>query len=196
MANSVTSNSKNKASKPACAIPNTKGGRVRRKADASVQPDQVKLEKSCINCGGPLLFVDETRVCAKCNTAETHELAAALHSVTYHPEDSDTQFVECPGASVLDPKTGLVIEGAEFIDHEDGSYEVKILKRQVFPPAHRKRRMVKREAFGKIRRCQACQDYTVRLRRREGVDFCVPSKNHPHRKQLKPVDFISHTERS
>lgn len=197
MSSGVTKQTGKSVSKGAGAIPNGKAGRVRRKsapAENSAQtPEQVS--EVCINCGGPLLFVEETRLCGKCNTAETHEMVAALHSAIYRPEDSETQFVECPGASVLDEKTGQVVEGAVFVDHEDGSYEVKIIKRKVFPPSHRKRRMVKREAFGKIRRCQACQDYTVRLRRKEGVDFCVPSKNHPHRKKLKSVDFISHSER-
>lgn len=184
------------------AVPRGKVGRVRRKggvdseqSPASAQASE-ETSKLCINCGGPLLFVEETRLCGKCNTAATQELAAALHSAVYSPEDSETQFIECHGASVLDEKTGQVIEGVKFIDHPDGSYEVTIIKRQVFPPSHRKRRMVKREAFGKIRRCQACQDYTVRLRRKEGVDFCVPSREHPHRKKLKSVDYISHIERS
>ncbi|MDH4034406.1 MAG: hypothetical protein OEV80_11475, partial [candidate division Zixibacteria bacterium] len=51
---------------------------------------------------------------------------------------------------------------------------------------------IKREALGSIRRCQACQDYTVRMRRKEGADFCIPSSKFPHRKTLKSVHHVSY----
>jgi hypothetical protein len=59
----------------------------------------------------------------------------------------------------------------------------------VYAPTHSRRRRIKAEAFGKIRRCAACQDLTVRLRRREGPDFFIPSSKHPGRKKLKSVTY-------
>ena len=181
-----------------------RGGRVRRRAedgavesgrrDDCARASEKGAGKSdvCVGCGGPLLFVDETRLCPKCNSAASHELTAVLSQTLVIPNGEDRQLIECPGASLYDEVTGRVIEGADFVEHEAGVYEVKLVKHAVFPPGHRRKRMITREAFGKIRRCRFCQDYTVRMRRKEGVDFCVPSRKFPHRKKLKPVDFVSH----
>ncbi|HSG98934.1 MAG TPA: hypothetical protein VLB27_02725 [candidate division Zixibacteria bacterium] len=174
------------------AAPQGKRGRVRRRDEESRQPEAPA--EVCVACGGPLLFLDEVRLCPKCNSAASHELAAALSNTLVIPGDDEQQFIDCPGATLYDERSGLVVEGADFVEHDAGVYEVKLVKRAIFPPGHCRKRVVKREAFGKIRRCQACQDYTVRMRRREGPDFCVPSKKFPHRKKLKPVDFVSHTD--
>ncbi|MFQ5606470.1 MAG: hypothetical protein ACE5GA_00880 [Candidatus Zixiibacteriota bacterium] len=169
---------------------------MRRKSPASKPPVEPQAENSdfCASCGAPLLFLDETRLCGKCNTEETIELSTALSGQVNRPTGEVSQFIECPGATIYDEKTGQVAEGADFIEYDDGSYEAKIVKRPHFPPGHRRRRMVTGDAFGKIRRCQACQDYTVRLRRKEGVDFCIPSSKFPRRTKLKSVDHISHRQ--
>lgn len=174
-------------------VPHGKAGRVRRATAKQEHVETKPVEDVCIGCGGPLLFTDEARLCPKCNTERTHELAAAIASGTiYTPNDEDQRFIECPGSSIYDESTGAVIEGADFIEREQGAYEVRIIKHGIYPPGHRSKRLVSQEQFGKIRRCQACQDYTVRLRRKEGVDFCVPSRKFPHRTKLKSVDIVSH----
>lgn len=176
------------------AAPSNKVGRVRKKLPVTepIEPAPEEQSDFCVACGSPLLFLDETRLCARCNSEETIQLSTALSSIIYRPSDEESQLIECPGATVYDEETGMISEGADFIEHEDGSYETKIIKRPHFPTGHKRRRLVKRSAFGKIRRCQACQDYTVRIRRREGVDFCIPSSKFPRRTKLKSVDHISH----
>ena len=37
----------------------------------------------------------------------------------------------------------------------------------------------------------SCQDYTVRMRRKEGPDFYIPSHKHPNRKKLKSVQHTT-----
>lgn len=197
--------------------PTGKTGRVRKKASAATNTTGAKSDVSdfqasasqhslpqtqsnserqnsdfCEGCGSPLIFLDETKLCGRCNSDQSIELAAALSGQMNIPDGEDQQFIECPGASLYDNATGMVTEGADFIEHENGAYEAKIVKRPHFPPGHLRRRLVPRSAFGRIRRCQACQDYTVRLRRREGVDFCIPSSKFPHRTKLKSVDIVSH----
>ena len=194
------------------SIPKGKAGRVRKKAASGTNASGAKLDVSdtqpdasqtaldvieqnsdfCVGCGSPLIFLDETKLCSRCNSEQTIELAATLSGQMNTPDGEDQQFIECPGASLYDEKTGLVSEGADFIEHENGAYEARIIKRPHFPPGHHRRRLVPRDAFGKIRRCQACQDYTVRLKRKEGVDFCVPSAKFPRRTKLKSVDIVSH----
>ncbi|MCX6826634.1 MAG: hypothetical protein NTV06_05130, partial [candidate division Zixibacteria bacterium] len=63
-----------------------------------------------------------------------------------------------------------------------------IISHPVYAPEHRKKRIIKKEHHHYIRRCQACQDLTVRLIRREGPDFYIPNSRFPRKKHLKPVE--------
>ncbi len=102
--------------------------------------------------------------------------------------DEDKVFIECPGATVYEPGTRKVVAGVEFIDENDPEKGYRIISHQVFAPEHRRRRLIKKEHRNSIRRCQACQDLTVRLIRREGPDFFIPSPKHPRKTRLKPVE--------
>lgn len=115
--------------------------------------------------------------------------AADLETPFDDDEESEGRvFIECPGATIYDPETRQIVSGVKFIDEDDPSLGYEIIDKQVFAPNHRRRRLVKKEHVGLIRRCQACQDLTVRMIRNEGVDFCVPNPKFPHRKRLKSVD--------
>lgn len=102
--------------------------------------------------------------------------------------DKDKIFIECPGVTVYEPGTRTVIAGVVWVDEKDPTKGYKIVDHQVFAPEHRKKRLIKKEHRNSIRRCQACQDLTVRLIRREGPDFFIPNPRFPRKKQLKPVD--------
>jgi len=102
--------------------------------------------------------------------------------------NKDCVFIECPGATVYETGTRTIIAGVEFVDESDPSKGFKIINHPVFAPDHKKRRMIKKEHVNSIRRCQACQDLTVRLIRREGVDFFIPNPRFPRKKQLKSVE--------
>ncbi len=102
--------------------------------------------------------------------------------------DKDKIFIECPGATVYEPGTRNVIAGVEWIDEKDPKKGYRIVDHQVFAPEHRNKRLIKKEHRNLIRRCQACQDLTVRLIRREGPDFFIPNPRFPRKKQLKPVE--------
>ncbi|MEW5994038.1 MAG: hypothetical protein AB1744_06545 [Candidatus Zixiibacteriota bacterium] len=83
----------------------------------------------------------------------------------------------------------------KWLDPDDPSAGYEIVKHPVYAPNHTKRRRIKREVLGKIRRCQACQDYTVRMRRKEGPDFFIPSSKYPGRKKLKSVHHVTRAPR-
>jgi hypothetical protein len=102
--------------------------------------------------------------------------------------NKDCVFIECPGATVYEAGTRNIIAGVEFADEQDPSKGYKIIDHPVYAPDHKKRRMIKKEHINSIRRCQACQDLTVRLIRREGVDFFIPNPRFPRKKQLKSVE--------
>ncbi len=105
-------------------------------------------------------------------------------------DNGDKVFIECPGATIYQPGTKRIIAGINFIDENDPDKGYEIIGNQVFAPEHKKRRLIKKEHLGSIRRCQACQDLTVRMIRREGPDFFIPNPRHPHKKQLKSIDRI------
>lgn len=145
-------------------------------------------KKSCINCGRPLIKHRAAYLCIECNR-DQFDVADLFDD---QPEDDGYALIECPGASLYKPGTNDVIEGARFIDDNDPEKGHEIVGSPVYPPNHRNRRRIKREAYGKIRRCQACQDYTVRMRRKEGADFFIPSTKYPGRKKLKSVTHSSY----
>jgi len=176
--------------------PSGKCGRVRKRTES----DKAEVGKDspapdvCVSCGAKLLFVDETRLCATCNTQPIIDLATEFSALVSSDDSSENVIIRCPGASRYNDTTGAVVEGAEFVDDSDGSYRARIVARPLFPSGHTKLRVISRPALGRIRRCQTCQDYTVRLKRKEGADFCVPSRRFPNRKALKSVTDISHRD--
>lgn len=150
-------------------------------------PDEIsepRTVKKCINCGQNLIRRHRAWFCPKCNPASLE------YTDIFKDEDDNDKdyiFIDCPGATLYEPGTNRVIAGVKFLDDNDTSKGYEIVKEAVYAPTHTKRRRIKREALGKIRRCQGCQDYTVRMRRREGPDFFIPSVKYPKRKKLKSV---------
>ncbi len=139
--------------------------------------------KKCINCHRELVQRNGTWICQQCNT----QLDAVLDGVIEGVESDEYVFIECPGATLYEPGTNNVIRGVKFVNENDPFMGHRIIVDPVYAPTHTKRRRIKREALGKIRRCQGCQDYTIRMRRPEGPDFYIPSHKHPGRTKLKSV---------
>lgn len=143
---------------------------------------------TCINCRGRLVSRRGVLVCPRCNSGETDQIQGILEPF----EDDDHVFIECPGATLYAAGTTEVVAGVKWHDNDDPLKGYKIIGNPVYAPDHRRRRRIKREALGRIRRCQACQDYTIRMRRKEGADFYIPSSKHPDRKKLKPVRHLTY----
>ena len=150
--------------------------------------NEADFKKTCINCGRRLIERKGALLCLQCNP-EAFEYTELFEDSI---EDGDYVFIECPGASLYRPGTNEVVAGARFIENGKLETDFEIIKEPVFAPTHKKRRRIKREALGRIRRCQGCQDYTVRMRRPEGADFFIPSYKHPKRKKLKSVEHTSY----
>ena len=145
-------------------------------------------KKRCINCGRPLYQQQGIWLCVKCNSRDIDAARVFIDE----KESDDTVFIECPGATLYEPGTHNVIAGVKFHDNDDPFKGYKIVDKPVYAPNHTKRRRIKREALGRIRRCQACQDYTIRMQRKEGPDFFIPSSKFPHRTKLKSIQHVSY----
>lgn len=140
-------------------------------------------ENHCINCGQQLIEARGVKICRQCNTGQT----AVVDPFKDESLPDDYVMIECPGATLYQPGTNEIIGGVKFLDGDDPFKGYTIIGEPVFAPTHKRKRMIKREALGRIRRCQGCQDYTVRMRRKEGADFFIPSHKHPGRTKLKSV---------
>jgi len=143
--------------------------------------------KRCINCNRPLIQQQGVWLCIQCNSREIDAARVFIDE----QESDEYVFIECPGATLYEPGTHNVVAGVKYHDDDDPFKGYKIIDKPVYAPNHVKRRRIKREALGKIRRCQACQDYTVRMKRKEGPDLFIPSPRFPNRKKLKSVQHTS-----
>jgi hypothetical protein len=140
----------------------------------------------CVNCGAKLVLKGSVKICLKCNSPDIEDARVFLDQ-----EDSDYVFIECPGATLYEPGTNNVAKGVRWHDEEDPSKGYETVGEQIYSPTHTRFRRIKKDAVGNIRRCQGCQDYTIRMRRKEGPDFFIPSHRHPGRKKLKTVEYTT-----
>lgn len=108
----------------------------------------------CTHCGRPLTHAGGVDLCLVCNTIATPADLVAEPKVV----------IECPGATLYDVESGRILEGVKWNDNSDYTLGHVIIKNEVFAPMHMARRLLGSEQVGKIARCQACQDYTVRMR--------------------------------
>lgn len=148
----------------------------------------IKEKKRCINCDEELVEKDNVLVCRRCNKTDFSEYSIFKDE----KRDDEYIFIECPGATLYEEGTNEIIAGVKFHDRDNPQAGYEIIDKPVYAPTHKKKRRIKKETAGRICRCQGCQDYTVRMRRREGVDFFVPSTKYPGRKKLKSVQHVTY----
>ena len=118
-------------------------------------------------------------LCPRCNDALGDRFGALAQSLADFTSDTDRVVIECPGATLYLPDSDQVTAGVRFLDSNDPSRGYEIIERPVYGPAHVAHRWVKRQDAHLIRRCQSCQDLTVRMRRKEGPNLFIPSRRHP-----------------
>jgi len=112
------------------------------------------MSKLCSHCGRTLTVQGGIEICLACN-----QMAAP--SELLEPEKT---VIECPGATVYDVESGEILQGVRWLDPEQPGRDFEIVGRPLYAPNHKSRRLVAAEQVGKITRCRACQDYTVRMR--------------------------------
>ena len=143
--------------------------------------------KHCVNCHAELVTVGTISLCPNCNSSDLSELQIFLKA----DNDPNYAIIECPGATLYEEDGVTVAKGVHWHNDDDPSQGYEIVDEQIYAPTHRRFRRIKKDALGSIRRCQGCQDYTIRMRRREGPDFFIPSARHPRRTKLKSVEYVT-----
>ncbi len=114
---------------------------------------------------------------ADSSSGSADEPDLSLNKIVNIPGDDNRVLIECPGASLYKPGTDEVARGVSFRDADDPSRGYDIIGSPVYGPRHVRYRWVKKEDLHLIRRCQSCQDYTVRMRRKEGPDLYIPGRS-------------------
>jgi len=115
-------------------------------------------------------------ICLHCNDHKGEHYNHLSQSISDFAEESGKILIECPGATLYQAGTNEVAEGVRFLDNNDPSQGHEIVGRPVYGPKHVKCRWIKKEDAHLIRRCQSCQDYTIRMKRKEGPDLYIPSR--------------------
>jgi hypothetical protein len=118
-------------------------------------------------------------LCPRCTDTIGDRFGALAQSLADFTNDTDRIVIACPGATLYLPGSDQVVAGVRFFDPNDPSRGYEIIGRPVYGPAHVSHRWVKRQDAHLIRRCQSCQDFTVRMRRKEGPDLFIPSRRRP-----------------
>jgi hypothetical protein len=136
-------------------------------------------QRLCKHCGEKLQVVGGLPICLKCNDRRGDYYNALARSICDFSEESDKIMIECPGATLYHPGTNEVAAGVSFVNPDDPSQGYTIVKRPVYGPKHVQKRWIKKEDAHLIRRCESCQDYTIRMKRKEGPDLYIPSRKGP-----------------
>ncbi|MCP4568619.1 MAG: hypothetical protein GY841_13665 [FCB group bacterium] len=135
----------------------------------------------CQICGVELQKIGELWLCPQCNDHQSLDIDSISESLSVFADEDRRLLIECPGATLYLPGTNEVTAGAQFLDAQDPTRGHKIINRPVYGPQHVRRRWIKKEDAHLIRRCQSCQDHTVRMKRKEGPDLYIPSLKNPQR---------------
>ncbi len=146
---------------------------------------------TCEHCGRNLENIGGLWICTSCNDSRGEFYGILADSINAFADTSDRILITCPGATLYKPGSNEVVAGVRFNDSDDPSAGYEIIGRPVYGPKHVEKRWIKKEDAHLIRRCQSCQDHTVRMRRKEGPDLYIPSRKGPRRPQRNRGDNYS-----
>ncbi|MBU1317825.1 MAG: DC1 domain-containing protein [candidate division Zixibacteria bacterium] len=120
----------------------------------------------CAICGRKMREFKGIYMCLECNDkyGEYYNFLSTAVSEFKKPDGKDVVLIECPGATVYDETNTEIVKGVKWNNPNDFTEGHTIVGSPIYAPAHQKKRMVPKENLGSIARCQACQDFTVRLR--------------------------------
>lgn len=120
--------------------------------------------KRCHICGKPMKEFKGVYMCLPCNEKYGQYYNYFKSATEEYQKQGDWVVIECPGATIYDETNTRVVAGVKFNNSRDPSQGYEIVGRPIYAPNHQKIRRVKRDHVNNISRCQACQDFTVRMR--------------------------------
>lgn len=118
----------------------------------------------CHICGHRMQEFKGVFICLPCNDKYGDFYNFFQSASEEYQKDSDKARIECPGATIYDSSNTRVVQGVKWNDPRDFSKGYEIVGKPVYAPNHTKYRTVSKDKAGNISRCQACQDFTVRMR--------------------------------
>lgn len=166
----------------------TATGKTATFAEGATDMEHEAQQHTCISCNRDLTRHRGILICLHCNPEAIDTNDIFIEAI----ETDEHVFIECPGVTIYDSETGEIVEGVRWRDENDATRGYEVIGRQIYAPNHKHRRRIKKDAVGRIRRCQACQDYTIRMRRPEGRDFYIPSVHHRGRTKLRPMEHVTY----
>jgi hypothetical protein len=118
----------------------------------------------CHICGKTMREFKGVYLCLPCNEkyGDYYNFFTSA-SKEYH-DSNDHIVIECPGATIYDETNSRVVQGVKWHNDKDHSQGYEIVGKQVLSPNHKRTRRVPKDRAHNISRCQACQDFTVRMR--------------------------------
>jgi len=123
-------------------------------------------ERICAICGKRMREFKGIYMCLECNDkyGEYYNFLSDAVSDFKKSDGKDMVMIECPGATVYDETNTKVIKGVKWKDPNDYTQGYEIIGSPVYAPGHNPKRLIPRDKLNNIARCQACQDFTVRMR--------------------------------
>ncbi len=105
-------------------------------------------------------------MCLECNDkyGEYYSFFSSAVSDFRKQDGTEVILVRCPGATIYDESNTKIIRGVRWNNQNDFSEGFTIVGSPIFAPGHRPKRVVPTDNKRSIARCQACQDFTVRMR--------------------------------
>ncbi len=146
---------------------------------ASIESLMPARNERCHHCGKTLEMIGGLPFCSRCNDREGKFYNPLSSSINDFADHTDRVLITCHGATLYDPATNDIIAGVRFVDEDDPSRGYEIVNRPVYGPSHVRHRWVKKGDVHLIRRCESCQDHTIRMKRKEGPDLYIPSRKGP-----------------
>ncbi len=126
--------------------------------------DAPSHSQRCHICGRPMREFKGVSLCLPCNEKYGEFYGFFNNASKDFADQKEFVVIDCPGATVYDESNTRVVQGVKWHDDKDHAQGFEIVGKQIFAPNHMKTRRVPKDKAKNISRCQACQDFTVRMR--------------------------------
>lgn len=118
----------------------------------------------CHICGKAMREFKGIYLCLGCNDRYGEYYSFFSKASREFQDDNEYVVIECPGVTIFDDTNTRVVQGVKWHNDRDHAQGYEIVGKQIFAPNHTRTRRVSKDKQHNLSRCQACQDFTVRMR--------------------------------
>ncbi len=121
---------------------------------------------NCPICGKKMREFNDVRICVDCNDryGDYYNFFSRAVQEFKGSDGREMVIIECPGATIYADDNMTVARGVKWNDPGDFSRGFVIVDKPVYAPNHQAKRAIPKEKANNICRCQACQDFTIKMR--------------------------------